>query len=708
MPAEPVSPDPERDDDPARDPGEPGAAAEDWLTREEWIAWLDSLEPDDEDDPGEDPDDVPAQPHAAARPRSAGRPRSAAGAAGGARAARGGRRGPGQPGSARRSADDSPGPAGAFATGHLLDTGPGGAALFGFAENIAGDDDRFGGACDDELTGVICALDRAEASAAALKCAAVAELIRRRPGPGAEPVLAGPGGWEEFTGSELAWALADTRWAADTMLDLAAALAVKLPGTRAAFRSGVLRQSKVEIIARAVAHLTPEEARAAEAKVLDRAGRLTPGGLRAAINRAVIEVAPDKAAKRREQGERDARVERWPEHSGNAGLAGRELPPADVLAADQRITWWAKKLREAGLDGDMDQLRARAYLDIILGRDSTLLAQPEPPATTGSTDGTDRTGRGPGDSGPGDGGPGDGGPGGGSGRPGPDGTQMPPVPGVIPAGFAGCINLTVTVPTLLDLAGRPGELSGTGPIDPALARDLADAAARNPKTTYCVTVTDEQGHAIGHGCARPEPKNRTRTTGPPQPPPPAGHDPPAGHSPPGGHDPPGHDPPGHDPPGHDPPPGRPGPGHRPGFTFTASGEDGPPGGYGTWRLSTGLPGRPDLLIALDPIATDTCDHRFQARGHDPGVKLKHLTQIRHATCTGPTCRRPAQQCDFEHNIPYEAGGATCMCNGGPKCRHEHRIKQHPRWNVEQITPATFRWTVPSGRQYTTEATRYPT
>jgi hypothetical protein len=120
-----------------------------------------------------------------------------------------------------------------------------------------------------------------------------------------------------------------------------------------------------------------------------------------------------------------------------------------------------------------------------------------------------------------------------------------------------------------------------------------------------------------------------------------------------------------------------------------------------------LPGRPDLLIALDPIAIDTCDHRFEARGHDPGVKLRHLTQIRHATCTGPTCRRPSAQSDFEHNIPYEAGGRTCMCNGGPKCRHEHRIKQHPRWKVEQITPATFRWTTPSGRQYTTEPTRYP-
>ena len=46
--------------------------------------------------------------------------------------------------------------------------------------------------------------------------------------------------------------------------------------------------------------LDPGEARAAEAMVLGRAGTLTPPGLRAAISRAVMEVAPGKAKQRRE------------------------------------------------------------------------------------------------------------------------------------------------------------------------------------------------------------------------------------------------------------------------------------------------------------------------------------------------------------------------------------------------------------------------
>jgi hypothetical protein len=235
--------------------------------------------------------------------------------------------------------------------------------------------------------------------------------------------------------------------------------------------------------------------------------------------------------------------------------------------------------------------------------------------------------------------------------------------------------LTVPLATLAGLADRPGELGGIGPIDPWLARNLAEAAAANPKTTWCVTVTDQDGHAVGHGCARAASRGRGKREKP------------------GGPD------------GvRDGPDGaRDGPAR---FGFTAERREGPPGGYGTWRLRTPGSG-PDLIIELYPLGTEHCDHRFQAAGHEPGVRLRHLAQVRHATCTSPVCRRPASQCDFEHNVPYEAGGRTCLCNAGPKCRHDHRLKQQPRWKVQQLPDGTFAWTTPSGRTYTTEPTRYP-
>jgi len=312
----------------------------------------------------------------------------------------------------------------------------------------------------------------------------VAEFIRRRPHPDCPPPDPAqlPEAWDESITAEVAGVLAESRCAADAMLGLAYDLEVKLPGTAAAFRDGILRRSKVAIIARATAVLDPAEAREAEQKVLDRAGRLTPGGLRAAIARAVMEVAPEKARQRREVAEKFARVERWAEDSGNAALAGRELPPALVFAADQRITAWAGELKRAGLEGGVDELRARALLDLLLGQDS---------------------------------------------RPGQEGAA---IAAAGPAdGFAARVNLTVPLGT----AAKPG----------------------------------------------------------------------------------------------------------------------------TWRLR--VPGDgPDLLVSFDPIDTAECDHRFQAQGHDPGVKLRHLTQVRHATCTAPWCRRPAAQCDFEHNTPYETGGRT--------------------------------------------------
>ena len=215
--------------------------------------------------------------------------------------------------------------------------------------------------------------------------------------------------------------------------------------------------------------------------MLGRAGRLTPGGLRAAIARAVMEVAPDKARKRREAAARDARVQRWAEDSGNAALMGRELPPAEVLAADQRITAWARELKKAGLDGDMDVLRARAYLDLLLDKDS----RPRQDAVGGQhgrgpqdPGGSGPDGTGPG--GPGDGGPGDGGPGdGGSGPRGPGGPGRPPgtgarQAGAVPAGFGGRINLIVPLATLLDLADRPGEIPGIGPVDPNPGANTSD------------------------------------------------------------------------------------------------------------------------------------------------------------------------------------------------------------------------------------------
>jgi hypothetical protein len=588
MPPEPVPADPGWDEDLA------------WLDRDpEREVWLDRAR--EHDDPPLEEEYADYAPLTAEE--LAGIREAAADELLAIQAATAGRRGPGQPGSARVFPGQSSSPAAAFGPGMVFDVLPGSAQL-AVAADAAGED-RFDSVPEGELVGLMCAWDRVEAHAASRKLAVISELARRNPAP--EDA--------EFTADEVANALGESRTRGYELMGTAGHLDTHLPGTRAALREGILSLGKARIITAATALLDEDEAAAAEAEVLDRAARLTPGGLRAAIARAVIKAAPKKAMQRRETAAKNARVERWLQDTGNAALMGCELPPAEALAADEQITARAKELRAAGLEGDMDQLRARAYLDLLLGTDS---------------------------------------------RPG----QHPPgAPGAAPAGFAGRVTLTVPLATLAGLADRPGELGSLGPVDPWLARDLAAAAAASPKSTWCLTVTDGQGHAVAHGCARHEPKNHRNRAGP-------------------------------------------GPPAETGFSLIPAGRDGPPGGYGTWRLRTPGTG-PDLIITIDPITTDPCDHRHEANGHDPGAKLRHLAQIRHATCTSPICRRPARTCDFEHNTPYEAGGRTCLCNAGPKCRHDHRLKQHPKWTVDQLPDGTFRWTTPAGRTYDTEPTRYP-
>src|SRR5438105_1044969 len=283
------------------------------------------------------------------------------------KAATTGRRGPGQPGSARAFPGESASRAAAFGPGMVLDVLPGCAGLAVAADAAAGEDGRFGGVSEAELVGVVCGWDRVEAHAHARKLAAVAELARRNPGELDA----------EFTADELAHALGESRARADSLIGMAQAFGTRLPGTAAALEDGTISRYKAEIIARATVLLEDEEARAAEAEVLDRAARLTPGALRAAIARAVIAVAPKTAKERRETAAKDARVERWLQDTGNAALMGCELPPAEALAADEQITARARELRAAGLEGDMDQLRARAYLDLLLGKDS----RPRPDGT---------------------------------------------------------------------------------------------------------------------------------------------------------------------------------------------------------------------------------------------------------------------------------------------------------------------------------------
>jgi hypothetical protein len=69
--------------------------------------------------------------------------------------------------------------------------------------------------------------------------------------------------------------------------------------------------------------------------------------------------------------------------------------------------------------------------------------------------------------------------------------------------LTGTVNLTMPMSTWLGLSDAAGEIAGQGPTDAATCRELA--SLMDPRTRWCLTGTDADGHAIGHACARAGP-----------------------------------------------------------------------------------------------------------------------------------------------------------------------------------------------------------
>jgi hypothetical protein len=378
-----------------------------------------------------------------------------------------------------------------FAAGGLLDAMAPGPVLAGFAGDAWADGlDQL---TDDELIGVICAWRRLASWSAAGEVAAVSALARRRV---AESRGDTGRRLAEHVDSELAAALTLTSRSAGRLLELAAGLG-RLPGTAAALAAGQIDWPKAIVIIDELASLDGRDAAAVEARVLADAPGQTTGQLRAAVRRRVMEIDPEAAIRRREKAQQDERVETWTEPSGTAALAGRDLPPADVITADKRINSLARWLKRHGAHGTLQQLRARVYTALLNGRPvETIL----PGSESASADQAARSA--------GDGPAGDGQGNGLAGRsPVIDVQADSPADGSppVPPALGGSVNLTVPLASWLGLSNTPGEAAGLDVLDAATCRDLAAALATGSRSRWCLTVTGQDGRAVAHGCARAGP-----------------------------------------------------------------------------------------------------------------------------------------------------------------------------------------------------------
>ncbi len=262
------------------------------------------------------------------------------------------------------------GPAGTgFAAGGVLDTLPPGPWLAdALTTATATDGGGHGGLGESELIGVLCGWRRIASWAAAGEAAAVLTLAKRRSAADA----AGPAGSRqaEHVIDEIAAALTLTGRSAGRLLTIASGLA-RLPDVLTALTAGGIDWPKACVFADELAVLDDAAVVAGIAgRYLGRAGAggWTTGQLRAALRRAVLASDPGAADRRRDDARHDAAVTVWDEASGNAALAGRELPPAEVLTADARLTALAKWLQQRGTAGTISQLRAAVYTALLNGR----------------------------------------------------------------------------------------------------------------------------------------------------------------------------------------------------------------------------------------------------------------------------------------------------------------------------------------------------
>jgi hypothetical protein len=638
------------------------------------------------------------------------------------------------PGEVPGAGERRPAPLAGFEHGGTWDGAPPSAALAAALESAAGPDALYEDGDTDALVGIVRQWAAVESWAAAGKLAALRAMMRED-GDGSPLLLRRgdlPEGWDDSLNYEVAAALAMGPVSAGNLASLAWTLGARLPDIGRLLADGTLTLAKAKLIAATFEPLDDSEAARAEALIVAEVPGKTYFQVERLAWRAALAVAPDVAERRRAKAERErARVTVFREESGAVGLSGRDLPAAQALSGHASVVARAARYEASGAfpGQTTSSLQALAYLHLLNGvtADDAIAfartASAEPP-DGGPSDATGNGesrggGQGPdggdddpgGDADPGGPGPDSGGDGprgaagglsGGPGDSGSRGDGRRPGDGEDPGGGPGqggdgddegpggggdhraLPEVTVPLVTLQGRAARAGENRLLGPLDPAMARDLAMAAARSPYSRWEVTVVDDHGYAAGHGTARPRRGSRQQ----PREPGPAGCALPA----------------------------------RINVTVTearlrqlamqaAPRSGAPPGDWelapraaGTWALT--LPGGRELAARFDLVPTHGCDHRHEVSGYQPSGRLRRLVQVRDQECTFPTCSRPAGESDFEHAVPYDQGGRTDACNAGARSRRCHQVKQSPGWTVTQPKPGWHTWTTPTGRTYTQEPWRY--
>jgi hypothetical protein len=458
--------------------------------------------------------------------------------------------------------------------------------------------------------------------------------------PGEEP--------EEYpwATAEIAFALRWTHTAASVRLDQARRMLEDLPAVHAALSAGEIDVPKALLLCDAVGMLELPAARQIVDKLIDKAPGWTTGQLRAKLRRLVIAAEPLAALKRAKQDVKGRRVEVECGDNHLASIRGADLAPHRVAAGWERLTAIARAAKAAGDSRKIDQLRADALLDLLVGEgiaaggpitsgdlpkappasdtpvdepqfdtpwpvapaDLRLLDADKEPSAPVSPPADD-------DAVPAD-------------LParmdaGADveqerlrqfwlagfdqlSTTRPPIRtgsagGAMPAPRRGVIDLQVSLETLMGLDELPAELAGYGPLLADIARQVVE---QRPDLQWRFSVYDRVDKLVAHGISRVRPARRPPANG----------------------------------------------------------------------------------------------RRTKRR---PTAEVAALVRARNRSCVAPGCRVPSWRCELDHTLAWVQDGESEPDNLGPACPRHHQLKHSRGCELIQVSPGTFGWQTPLGMQYLT-------
>jgi len=166
---------------------------------------------------------------------------------------------------------------------------------------------------------------------------------------------------------EIECALHLTRRATETELSFALELQRRLPGVWKALFDGVIDLRRAKTFSYRTAHLEDRVARTVVERVIDHAGRLTTGQLKARLDRVAMEIDPDSARDRYTHRVTDRRMVLEATDAGTVNLLGLDLRVDKAVLVSRRINQMARSLNTKDEPRTMDQLRADVYLDLLLG-----------------------------------------------------------------------------------------------------------------------------------------------------------------------------------------------------------------------------------------------------------------------------------------------------------------------------------------------------